>query len=95
MEVEVTRGIDCSEQDEYYYECDLFRFTSSGVTLNARSYTDSAEEVHFLSIEEGRRKRSIAEADFNLPLWSDAVQHLRESGKKSINWLSDCGYKPI
>ena len=100
MEVSVTHHIDCSElrQDglyDWYYEYHLFRFTEEPMTFVVRSYVDSTDEAHFLGLENGRKTRSLSPGDLELPLFQQAVHYLRESGKFSITWLSDCGYKPI
>jgi hypothetical protein len=102
MEIEVTHHIDCSEIRpdgfyDWYYEYHLFRFTEGSSTFIVRAYVDSPEEAHFLSLQEGRKTRSLTPEDLQLPLFQLAVNHLREVGKTSITWLSPaaCGYEPI
>ena len=102
MNVETTHHVDASEPDEngmyeYRYEYDVFSFSDGRVALVARSYNDEKEEAHFLSIEMDGDSRLIARADLKLPLFASAVEHLRSTGKRRINWLSGRGngYEPV
>jgi hypothetical protein len=99
MEIDVTHHIEssgpCQDGFGWHYEFHLFRFTEPPLTLIARSYVHSPEEVHFLSLQEKQKTRLLRQEDLELPLFQQAMRHLRESGKTSINWLADCGYKPL
>lgn len=101
MRVDITHHIDTCEPDalgeyEYYYEYDIYRFSAglsdqSGVTLVARSYGDTRDEAHFLSIELRGSPRLLRAADLQMPLFVEAVAYLRNAGKHKISWLSGRG----
>jgi hypothetical protein len=102
MHVECVREVDASEPDadgayEYHYEYDVHRFTEDGVCFVARSYTDTPDEAHFLCIECDGRRRLLADADLDHPLFLAAAAHLRGIGKGQLNWLSGRGngYEPL
>ena len=95
MTVDTTHHIDSSEQDDYHYDYHMFRFIEGPLTFIARSDVHSPDEAHFLTREEKGKLRSLRREDLDLPLFQQAVSHLRESGKTSINWLADCGYEPV
>ena len=96
MHVECTHHVDASEPDEagmysYYYEYDLYRFTDESACVVARSYTDEADEAHFLRIEVGGQRRPIVGSDFAHPLFPAAQAYLRSIGKVSLRWLGSKG----
>lgn len=102
MDVAITHHIDASEPDaqgayDYYYEYDLYRFSDGENALIARSYTDTGDEAHFLSIELRGDARRLLEADLKMPLFADAAAHLRAAGKHKLSWLSGRGngYEPV
>ena len=102
MQIERSRHIDSSEQDEsdgydYYYEYDLYRFTDGAVSLTARSYVDEPGDAHFLGIEERGCQRTLVDADLQGALFQSATSYLRADGKTSLRWLSGRGdgYEPV
>ena len=56
--------------------------------LVARTYVDTPSEVHFLRLEGKLARGPIAVADFSRPLFVEAIEYLRNSGRNSITWLS-------
>lgn len=100
MKVESTHHVDASERDargfyQWRYEYDIHRFTEGEVTLVARSYVDEPQEAHFLRTEEGGTSRFVSESDVATPLFREAVDYLRRSGKLVLRRLGDDGYEPI
>lgn len=103
MLVETSHHIDAGEQDadglyDYYYEYDVYRFIDGEATLVARSYLDEPDAAHLLRIEEAGVGRLLAQADLARPLVSQALDHLRQLGKRKLSWLSgrgDTGYETI
>lgn len=102
MRVECTRQIDASEPDEagfhdYHYEYDFYRFSDGAVCFVARSYTDTSDEAHFLSVELDGDPRRLTDADLAHPLFDAARSHLLGAGKVHLDWLSGRGngYEPI
>ncbi|KFA26767.1 hypothetical protein FQK02_12655 [Xanthomonas vasicola] len=96
MHVERTRHVDCSTPDasgayDYYYAYDLYRFVDGACCLFARSYTDTPNEAHFLSIAVGDKSRLLKDADLLDPLCVFAQAHLRREGKQQVCWLSGRG----
>lgn len=102
IQVERTRHVDCSEPDasgayDYYYEYDLYRFSDGAACLIARSYTDTPDEAHFLSLDVGGKSRLLKAADLARPMCVFAQLHLRGEGKRELHWLSGRGngYEPV
>ncbi|WP_311238625.1 MULTISPECIES: hypothetical protein [unclassified Xanthomonas] len=102
MLVERARHVDCSEPDasgsvDYHYEYDIYRFTQGARCLVARSYVDTPDEAHFLSIEVGGKSRLLKRADIQHPLCLFAQAQLRREGKQQLRWLSGRGdgYEPV
>lgn len=96
MQIECSHHVDASEPDadgsyDYYYEYDFYRFAEEGRRLFARSYTDSAEEAHFLSMEVGEVSRLLTDNDLVHPLFLAACAYLRREGKTQLTWLSGRG----
>lgn len=96
MHVECVRQVDASEPDadgtyEYHYEYDVYRFTQDGICFVARSYTDTADEAHFLCLESDGQRRLLVDADLGHRLFLAAAAHLRDVGKAHLNWLSGRG----
>nr|WP_283161856.1 hypothetical protein [Xanthomonas nasturtii] len=102
VHVERTRHCDCSAPDasgavDYEYEYDIYRFVDGVRCLFARSYTDTPDEAHFLSIDVGGKSRLLKVADLLDPLCAFAQAHLRREGKRQLHWLSGRGngYEPV
>ncbi|AZR31203.1 hypothetical protein [Xanthomonas vasicola] len=102
MHVERARHIDCSAPDasgavDDDYEYDIYRFVDGARCLFARSYTDTPNEAHFLSIEVGGKSRLLKDADLLDPLCVFAQAQLRQEGKQQLCWLSGRGngYEPV
>ena len=100
MEVDISRNIDASEKDkngnyDYYYEYDIYTFKDKNITLIARSYTDEAEEIHFLRTIQNEKPRGVSKTDLERPFFNEILEYLKSVNKKKINWLSSRGYVPV
>lgn len=102
VRVERARHVDCSAPDasgavDYHYEYDIYRFVQGRRCLVARSYVDTPDEAHFLSIEINGRSRLLKKADMLRPLCLFAQAQLRREGKQQLRWLSGRGngYEPV
>ena len=96
MQIDCTRHIDAGEPGDdgicdYYYEYDKYCFRHGSLCFVAKSYADSSNEVHFLSVEENGITRPLTDADLDGQLFLSAVAHLRDAGKSEIYWLSGRG----
>lgn len=108
MEITSTRHIEKSEPDEngvhdYCYEYDIYEFSENGLSYIARSYTDNPLEAHILKKKNDSRWRIfgkakykiLGKADFQNPLFIEAVAYLRKQGKQQISILRKTGYEPL
>lgn len=96
MHVERTREVEASDPDadgmyDYHYEYDLYRFIEGNTCFIARSYADTLDEAHFLSIEVNGKRRLLSDADLSHALFLSALAHLGSLGKVHLNWLSGRG----
>lgn len=66
-------------------------FVDGARCLFARSYADTPNEAHFLSIAVGDKSRLLKDADLLDPLCVFAQAHLRREGKQQVCWLSGRG----
>jgi hypothetical protein len=100
MHVESTHHIDSSEQDEngfyaWRYEYHLFHFFDGEVELIARSYVDDSNSAQFLQIKRNGVIRQLTVEDLHLPVFNDAIRHLKTLGKQQLSWLSETGYAQL
>ncbi|MCC8619067.1 hypothetical protein [Xanthomonas vesicatoria] len=102
MRMERARHVDCSAPDasgavDYHYEYDIYRFMQGARCLVARSYVDTPDEAHFLSIEVGGMPRLLKRGDLLQSLCLFAQAELRREGKQQLHWLSGKGngYEPV
>ena len=77
----------------YYYEYDLYKFQEDEVVYTARSYIDESEDVSFLGASVNDTRRFMDEADFQTPLFKEAVNYLKAEGKTRIAYLAEDGYR--
>jgi len=83
----------------YYYEYDVYYFTSEKHSVSARTYIDSLSEASFRRLEVNGEKRFLEKDDFELPFMRDVVDYLKSEGKTNLMWLdtenSNNGYSVV
>lgn len=100
MKIEKRHEIDAGEKDangyyDYYYEYDDYLFSDGSLSILARSYSDSPEEVSFRAVLEEEKRRMIEKKDMQSPLFEEAVNHLKGEGKSDIQILTEGGYERV
>ncbi|WP_295686249.1 hypothetical protein [uncultured Nevskia sp.] len=105
VRVSRTHCIDKQGPDEsghylFYYEYDLYDFTSDRESVRAKSYSDEPDEVSFLGMQREHEhtfltKRFIASS----PLIAAACLYLTSSSKCRFRWLdpdnTEVGYSEM
>ena len=71
----------------YYYEYDLYSFSSEKYFVEARSYVVPNEEASFTGLEINGVRRFLQAEDFQLPFMRVVIGYLKSEGKTSLKWL--------
>ena len=71
----------------FYYEYDMYYFSSEAYATDARSYVDTPEEASFTGIEVYGEHRFLEVIDFQLPIMNIAIEYLQSKGKTKLEWL--------
>jgi hypothetical protein len=72
---------------EFYYEYDMYYFTSENYFVHARSYIDTPNEASFRGLEVNGENRFLTKHDFQLPFMQTAIEYLLSVGKEKLKWL--------
>lgn len=82
---------------EYYYEYDLYYFSSNvsaTSSLVVRHYVNE-NTAHFLRKEWFGNSKSLESQDLSSTLIIEAIDYLKSLGISNFDYLSVGGYKPI